>query len=394
MARLLFSMFLSLKMEKTLTEKKNVAFTFAAEPKKIHKSTSHKLYFLSGMRIGLSFFFISILVTHFACNVDSMRQHRSRVDTHPSESMPHKVRPADNSILPIIGGKYVKTSNAAAFILSTRPVETVCDAMSSLNRNFITTNPADVFVFFMPEVENKNSQLQALAECLASLRTFYIVDILSHSDELGWETPAHVRDRNLWKDTWTEAYRRMGHWRLTSQFRFARSLGYEYALQVDDDSEFPTLVQTNIFEVMKNKNLKIGGRGSFPDAARVAVGLPELTRYFIVTEGIQPSPLLLQHCKPPSIDGLFSDVNGTGNGWDRTMFYGNFVVYSVDFMFEEMVQRFIKLVLQTGGHFRFRWNEQATIGMVWQLFVREGEYKVFDFPYKHQDFQKKKKMLI
>jgi hypothetical protein len=53
---------------------------------------------------------------------------------------------------------------------------------------------------------------------------------------------------------------------------------------------------------------------------------------------------------------------------------------------EEQLQRFVNLVLQTGAHFRFRWNEQATLGMVWHTFVREGEYKEFDFPYRHQDF--------
>lgn len=346
------------------------------------------------MRTKLALFSSAIVFAHLACNVESTRQHSSRVHTHASDVASHDVLSADNFTLPVIGRKYVKRSNAAAFILSRRRVETVCDFMSSLNSNFISTNPADVFVFFMPDESEKTTQLEALAVCSTSLRTFYIVDILAHSHDLGWETPSHVRDKELWKDVWTEGYRRMGHWRLTAQFRLARLLGYEYALQVDDDSEFPALVQTNIFEVMKAENLKISGRGSLPDETYVAVGLPELARYFIVTEGFQPSPLLFQHCKPPSIDGLFSDVNGTGNGWDRTMFYGNFVVYSVDFMYEKMVQRFVNLVLQTGGHFRFRWNEQATIGMIWQLFVREGQYRVFDFPYKHQDFQKKKVRLI
>ena len=48
-----------------------------------------------------------------------------------------------------------------------------------------------------------------------------------------------------------------------------------------------------------------------------------------------------------------------------------------------MVQRFIDLIAQSGGHFRFRWNEQASLAMVWQMFVREGEYRVFKFPYVH-----------
>jgi hypothetical protein len=41
-------------------------------------------------------------------------------------------------------------------------------------------------------------------------------------------------------------------------------------------------------------------------------------------------------------------------------------------------------VVQTGAHFRFRWNEQATLAMVWQLFVRENEWAQLHFPYEHR----------
>lgn len=40
--------------------------------------------------------------------------------------------------------------------------------------------------------------------------------------------------------------------------------------------------------------------------------------------------------------------------------------------------RFVELVLQTGAHFRIRWNEQVTLGMAWHMYVRERECRVFD----------------
>lgn len=39
--------------------------------------------------------------------------------------------------------------------------------------------------------------------------------------------------------------------------------------------------------------------------------------------------------EPASRGGVFADINGTGIGWERTVFYGNCA-------FDEMVQRFLK----------------------------------------------------
>jgi len=223
----------------------------------------------------------------------------------------------------------------------------------------------------------RRSRRPRVTSCLDHLPGFYAIDLRAHEQALGWSVPRHVRDRKRWTGEWSEQYRVMGHWRLTVQFHLARTLGYDFLLQVDDDSEFSVAIKDNLFQIMEKDELKIAGRAAFPDADHVSVGLPELARYFIVTENFQPSPLLFSHCKPASIDGLVTEGKDTtekGSGWDRTSFYGNFVIHSVKFMHEDMVQRFLKLVERSGGHFMYRWNEQATVGMVWQMFVREGEY--------------------
>lgn len=290
--------------------------------------------------------------------------------------------PADFAPLVANAKPYARKHDAAVIILTKGPWQVRCLTIRELHGNFIKTNPADVFVFTVAGDDELTSRL---AECLEPLQDFYAVDMIKHAGALGWGTPDHLKDRKLWGGPWTEGYRQMGHWRLTKQFTLARNLGYRYALQIDDDSEFISPgVSENLFEVMKRDKLKIGGRASFPEGHRIAVGLPELARYFIVSEKFEPSPLLYSHCKPPSIEGLVSDLAGNNErGWDRWMFYGNFVIFDLDWIHEEMVQRFINLISQSGGHFRFRWNEQASLAMVWQMFVREGEYRVFKFPYVH-----------
>ena len=113
----------------------------------------------------------------------------------------------------------------------------------------------------------------------------------------------------------------------------------------------------------------------------------------MVTENVVPT-LLYEHYSPPSIEGLHSwpasrpwpaPEGVPVAGWDMTVLHGNFVVYDVAFMTEHpLVQRYLRTVVQTGAHFRFRWNEQATLAMVWQLFVREDEWAQLHFLYEHR----------
>jgi hypothetical protein len=97
---------------------------------------------------------------------------------------------------------------------------------------------------------------------------------------------------------------------------------------------------------------------------------------------------LWQHCTPPNLDGLFSqNANSYPDrvepGWDALCLYGNFVLISTDWWYREDVQRFLDLVLATGAHYRFRWNEQAVIGMAWQLFCPLDNFFLYNFEYEH-----------
>jgi len=103
-------------------------------------------------------------------------------------------------------------------------------------------------------------------------------------------------------------------------------------------------------------------------------GLAELTRYYLLANQLQPQTLF-EHCDPPSLEGLFSGKSThqhrtsqssnvtqavNGNGWDYVYIYGNCLLTDVrELWFREDVQRYISLVVSSGGHFRFRWNEQA-----------------------------------
>eukprot|EP00198_Chlamydomonas_reinhardtii_P011400 XP_001700737.1 predicted protein [Chlamydomonas reinhardtii] len=109
------------------------------------------------------------------------------------------------------------------------------------------------------------------------------------------------------------------------------------------------------------------------------------------------------HCDPPGLRGLYSaldeklditpealalgemfeDVPRSG-GWDRTILNGNCVMISLDFWFSSLVQRFVQLCRASGGSVMYRWNEQAVLGMVAQIFASQEQLLMFTFPYAHR----------
>ena len=165
---------------------------------------------------------------------------------------------------------------------------------------------------------------------------------------------------------------------------FAQRLNYPYLLQLDDDSYFTSPLRIDLLQFVRSRDLDLAARFTFSDADFVTQGLPELTRYFLVTEKLAMPPALASNCNPPTIEGLYTAASfGLAGGWSRKVLYGNFVIVSTAFWHRPDVQSFLQLVLKTGGHFRFRWNEQSTVGMIWQLFVEPHRFHVFDFPYEH-----------
>jgi hypothetical protein len=50
------------------------------------------------------------------------------------------------------------------------------------------------------------------------------------------------------------------------------------------------------------------------------------------------------------------------------------------FWWSQEAQKFVELAVQSGYHWRFRWNEQGIMAMLWQMFVPEGHYQFDTLP--------------
>lgn len=285
-------------------------------------------------------------------------------------------------------------------MLSSRHSE-LCCMLTDLNKKVAATNKLDVFVF---SVENAAHSVFFESECRS--RKFNLTVNFMALDEhwrLGHGTnPATSSSAFFDTSDWmgghfNEDYRRMGHWRLAFQFAFADMLGYRYVWQLDDDSHFRTPVTVNLMEYMQERNLWVGGL-KYNEYDFVAWGLPEIARLYLVAERMAPmGPLFSSHTQPAGLQGLYSVVNETlrpanqelqydEGGWDKRVIWGNCVIVDMDkFWWPKHVQKFVELVLLSGYHFRFRWNEQGVMGMVSHMFVPEDNTAIDTLPvdYEH-----------
>ena len=260
----------------------------------------------------------------------------------------------------------------------------LCCVLTNFQAKLLAHTPSDLYLF------SQNAHL--VEDLQAHNCSLDYSGMLAPGLGDSWHSPVHARDPKMWKAAFfPEAYRRMGHWRLTFQLDFAYRAGYPYVLQLDLDSFFPEPVKLNLVEHMKARGGSFGARHiGLRDSAEVTVGLAELARYFIVTEDVQPTLLFEEDCLPNNISGLYSGNEShwlQAGGYSRRNLSGNFLIVSTAFWQQRLVQRFLHLVLATGGHFRFRWNEQATMAMLWQMFCQRDALVLFtdDFPFKHKD---------
>ncbi len=270
------------------------------------------------------------------------------------------------------------TEFLAVLILSNDPQQ-LCCALKSLADHVSHWTPIDVFIFSLQD------RLQTEAQNCTPMLDFRTVflELKEH-----WETPEEAESSSTWTSLSfaSDSYRRMGHWRLAFQMEFAARLGYKYILQIDDDAALLEPLKIDLVDYMRTNEIYMGARNiQENDMQDVTLGLAELAKKILVTERLQPADLFASDCAPPDITGLYTRGLGgpdTG-GYSTRYLYGSFVIISLDFWFREQVQRFVRLVLRTGAHFRYRWNEQQVQSMVWHIFVLPDHFHQFDFDYMH-----------
>ncbi|KAG2430897.1 hypothetical protein HXX76_009870 [Chlamydomonas incerta] len=268
--------------------------------------------------------------------------------------------------------------------------------------HLLPSTPAVFYVFTSPgSLVELRRVLRPLMRASADSGQIQVLPVPEES----WVLPAAGNDTAYWHGHWGKHYRLMGDWRLSFMPQFARDMGHRYVMQLDDDSYIVGKVEQNLVQQFDSRNISLGAQKLLQDWPLVTWGLPELAKYFIMAHQLQPTTLY-SHCQPPGLDGLYSALDQQSldadpeavalgrlfpdkvvprrGGWDRTILNGNCVMISLDFWFSSLVQRFVQLCRASGGSVMYRWNEQAVLGMVAQIFASQEQLLMFTFPYAHR----------
>jgi hypothetical protein len=178
----------------------------------------------------------------------------------------------------------------------------------------------------------------------------------------------------------------MGRWRLAFAPAFSKAMGYSYFAYWDTDAIPTSDLNVDIVKTFREKNYEMGvfsGSGGVGiEKADVLIGIAEFTAFFMLTEGYtKPVGSIFKHVVPGNRSGL------TSEGYDRQYYRGFFGVFSVDFWYRPIVQRFLTLVMITGKDIEMRWQEQGVINMMRLLFVPEERIFALDRGIVHHHSQ-------
>jgi hypothetical protein len=67
----------------------------------------------------------------------------------------------------------------------------------------------------------------------------------------------------------------------------AMSLGYKWVLQMDDDSSIRERLTYNIVSLLNSRNAHLGARIIEENHLEYAWGLPELAKFYLISENIK-----------------------------------------------------------------------------------------------------------
>lgn len=181
-----------------------------------------------------------------------------------------------------------------------------------------------------------------------------------------WKIPCGLLPDKDWalRKLFDVDYYLMGRWRLTFSLDFAKAMGYEYHLQFDDDAMLNDAITTNVIKQLQDMNALAGVFSDFIyEVPQATVGLPELTRFWIKLHNYSPKGPIFSQCDPHDIKGLSSE------GWYRGYHPGYFFLLKISFWYSDEIQSFLHTVLRSGRDVEGRWQEQAVMNMILQVFV-------------------------
>jgi len=237
-------------------------------------------------------------------------------------------------------------------------------ALVKLQKNLMVHTPADVYLWGLNSTDNP-----IVIPSWLTAKDFPRVHVMEIPDNT-WKIPCGLIPDSEWavRKHFDLDYYLMGRWRLAFSLDFAKTMGYKYHLQFDDDAMLNTPVEYNLLPKFQEKNYQMGVFSDWiGEVASVTLGLPELTAYWLKIAHYSPKGTIFQNTKPGDISGLTSD------GWNRMYHPGYFLILSIDFWYSTEVQNYLNTVFRSGRDVEGRWQEQAVMNMIRLIFIPKDQ---------------------
>ena len=216
--------------------------------------------------------------------------------------------------------------------------------------------PKDVYVWVPPETVAQSPEWMT-----ENARTFAM-----GIHPASWQFPCGLEHDSKWtaRRNFNLEYYKMGRWRLAFSMDFVKEMGYKYMLQYDDDAMLNGMIDQNLVAEFKSKNFDMGVfSDSIGEVNHIALGLPELTKFWLTLRKFTPVGALLDHVAGHTVQAFSSD------SWDRMYHPGYFVFIKVDFWFSEPVQDYLLFVYRSARDIESRWQEQLIQNMIRLVFI-------------------------
>ena len=221
-------------------------------------------------------------------------------------------------------------------------------SLALLKKNFLPWSPADILVFH--ESNMHPSQLEGRTAGL-SVKTA-LVDFSAIPPGL-IDVPPTQR-----------GYRHMCHFFSNDIFLRSELQGYDYYMRMDDDSFILSPLRYNVFEYMRQREMKYAYRVILKDRPHVCVGLGDLVKEYFASRGTRLV------CKQPP---------------PYMTFYTNFEICDLAWFRGLAWQDYFAAVDKAGGIWRYRWGDAPIryYGLV-NLLPASALWCIKEMYYRHQ----------
>ncbi|KAI9353170.1 nucleotide-diphospho-sugar transferase, partial [Pilaira anomala] len=178
----------------------------------------------------------------------------------------------------------------------------------------------------------------------------------------------------------SESYRHMCRFQSGFFFRHPLLDAYEYYWRVEPDVHYYCDIDYDVFQMMKDKQLKYGWTLSLTEYMATIPTLWETTKSFMA----QNEDLINR-----SKDGLLSWLTDDGfETYNGCHFWSNFEIGSLDFFRSERYLKFFDHLDATGGFFYERWGDAPVHSLAVAMMLKQSEVHFFnDIGYMHNPLQ-------